>query len=173
MVSPAIRPARPSDYDRIVAVIDWWGRPVRAGLPRLFLDHFTPASLVAVDPRGTAAHGAAHTAGGDDALAGFLVGFMSPSRPLEAYIHFAGVSPRHRRAGLARRLYAGFVDRAVADGRRIVRAITQPQNAASIAFHTALGFTVIGPVRDYHGPGADRVLFELRLGSGAGQGPGT
>lgn len=48
MASPTIRPAEPSDYDRIVAVIDdWWGRPVRAVLPRLFLDHFAGTSLVA------------------------------------------------------------------------------------------------------------------------------
>lgn len=171
MASPTIRPARPSDYDRIVAVMDdWWGRPVRAVLPRLFLDHFAPTSLVAedpgADPDATSGPGAASGAGG---LAGFLVGFMSPSRPREAYIHFAGVSPRHRRAGLARRLYERFFQLARDDGRNIVRAITPPQNAASIAFHSSLGFAVTGPVRDYHGPGADRVLFELNLDGAAGR----
>lgn len=158
---------------------DWWGRPVRAVLPRLFLDHFAPASLVAEDPdaasvQASAVPGSAgrpETANGDDGLAGFLVGFMSPSRPREAYIHFAGVSPRHRRTGLARRLYARFFRLAREDGRSLIRAITSPQNAASIAFHSALGFTVSGPVPDYHGPGADRVLFELHLDDEAG--PGT
>jgi hypothetical protein len=43
------RVARSQDYDRIVAVIDdWWERPVRASLPRLFLDHFWATSRVAM-----------------------------------------------------------------------------------------------------------------------------
>jgi ribosomal protein S18 acetylase RimI-like enzyme len=178
MASPAIRPAEPPDYDRIVAVMDdWWGRPVRAVLPRLFLDHFSPTSLIAEDldaaadpgaasgPDAVKRPGAASEAG---ALAGFLVGFMSPSLPREAYIHFIGVSPRHRRGGLARRLYGRFFQLARSDGRSIVRAITSPQNAVSVAFHSSLGFTVTGPVRDYHGPGADRILFELDLDGAVG-----
>jgi hypothetical protein len=59
-----IRPAVPDDYDRIAAVIDdWWGRPLRQALPRLFLDHFHDTSFVAEDGAG---------------LRGFLVGFLSP-----------------------------------------------------------------------------------------------
>ena len=43
-----MRTARPDDYDAIAAVVnDWWGRPVLAALPRLFLDHFYRTSLVA------------------------------------------------------------------------------------------------------------------------------
>lgn len=58
--------ASPNDYDRIVAVVDdWWGRPVVAGLPRLFLDHFWNTSRVAEDEQG---------------LAAFLVAFMSPAQ---------------------------------------------------------------------------------------------
>ena len=151
---------------------DWWGRPVRAVLPRLFLDHFAPTSLVAEDTAGSEHTGDTGgtgdgDAGGTGGLAGFLVGFMSPSRPQEAYIHFAGVSPRHRRTGLARRLYARFFELARADNRRVVRAITPPQNEVSIAFHSSLGFTVTGPIRDYHGPGADRFVFERRLDDSA------
>ncbi len=147
---PWIRGAEPADYDRIVAVMDdWWGRPVASGLPRLFLDHFARTSLVAETT---------------PALAGFLAGFLSPSREGEAYIHFAGVAPRFRRAGLARRLYAEFFAIARTDGRHTVRAITSPQNMGSIAFHSSMGFTVTGPVPGYDGPGLDRVLFELRLG---------
>jgi hypothetical protein len=33
------------------------------------------------------------------------------------------------------------------------------------AFHTAMGFTVSGPVPDYDGPSTDRVLFERHLGT--------
>ncbi|ACY95927.1 GNAT family N-acetyltransferase [Thermomonospora curvata] len=140
-----LRPAEPADYDAIVAVMDdWWGRPVRAALPRLFLDHFHRTSIVAEHD-------------------GDLVGFLSPSAPEVAYIHFVGVDPRFRGRGLARRMYRRFFELARSDGRSVVQAITSPHNHGSIAFHTALGFTVTGPVPGYNGPSADRVVFRLDL----------
>lgn len=146
---PRLRPADPGDYDRIVGVVDdWWGRPIRSSLPRLFLDHFHRTSLVAED---------------DDGLAGFLIGFLSPSADDCAYIHFAGVAPRLRGGGLARRLYQAFFRIAAEGNRTEVRAITSPPNHGSIAFHTAMGFRVAGPVADYDGPATDRVVFRLRL----------
>ena len=145
----AARMARPEDYDAIAAVVnDWWGRPILAALPRLFLDHFYRTSLVVDGPGGPLA---------------FLVGFLSPSEAGHAYIHFAGVSPAARQQGLARHLYQEFFALARGDGRRIVRAITAPVNAGSVAFHRALGFTVTGPVPDYDGPGRDFIVFERRL----------
>ncbi len=144
-----MRPARPDDYDAIVSVVDeWWGRPIAAVLPRLFLDHFNATSLVAEH---------------DGELAGFLVGFHSPSVPGDAYIHFVGVSPTARGSGLARRLYEAFFAAAAGDGCTRVRAITSPVNEGSIAFHRAMGFAVDGPVADYDGPGVDRVVFERGL----------
>ncbi len=95
----------------------------------------------------------------DGELAGFLIGFLSPAKPLQAYIHFAGVAPAWRGAGLARSLYEQFFDRARQDGRTVVKAITSPQNGPSIAFHRAMGFTTSNPVKDYDGPSLDRVVF--------------
>jgi predicted GNAT superfamily acetyltransferase len=150
--SVRLRPAEPDDYDRIVGVVDdWWGRPIRSILPRLFLDHFHRTSLVAEDGVG---------------LAGFLIGLLSPSMPDTAYIHFVGVAPRLRGNGLARRLYHQFFDLAATERRTKVKAITSPQNLGSIAFHAAMGFTVTGPVADYDGPAIDRVVFQLRLSPG-------
>ncbi len=144
-----LRAATPSDYDRIAAVIDgWWGRPVRHLLPRLFLDHFHATSAVA-------------EASGD--LAGFLIGFLSPSLPDAAYIHFVGIRPGCRGEGLARQLYQRFFALAETGGRTVVRAVTSPENTASIAFHTAMGFTVTGPVPGYDGPGDVKVLFKRAL----------
>jgi len=144
-----VRSARPGDYDAIVAVVDdWWGRPVSKGLTRLFLDHFFGTSLIAE-------HGAE--------LAGFLIGFLSPSKPRDAYVHFAAVAPAWRRTGLARSLYEQFFERARHDGRTVVAAITSPQNGPSIAFHRAMGFAVSGPIRDYDGPSVDRVVFSREL----------
>ncbi|GHC92626.1 hypothetical protein GCM10007079_41040 [Nocardiopsis terrae] len=144
-----IRAAVPQDHGRILAVCDdWWGKPVAHILPRLFLDHFHTTSL---------------TAEAEGALAGFLVGFPSPARPEEAYVHFTAVSPDHRGSGLGRRMYRRFAGAARAEGRSVVRAVTAPTNDRSIAFHRSLGFTVTGPHTDHDGPGVDRMCFELRL----------
>ncbi|RFU36432.1 GNAT family N-acetyltransferase [Actinomadura logoneensis] len=144
-----VRAAEPGDYESIVGVVDdWWGRSISSILPRLFLDHFHRTSLVAED---------------DEGLAGFLIGILSPSKPDAAYIHFVGVAPRLRGTGLARSLYHRFFELAAADGRKTVKAITSPQNHGSIAFHTAMGFTVTGPVADYDGPTVDRTVFERRI----------
>ncbi|WP_017615319.1 GNAT family N-acetyltransferase [Nocardiopsis salina] len=144
-----VRAARPEDHARIIAVCDaWWGRPVAHILPRLFLDHFHRTSLVAE---------------GEGVLAGFLVGFHSPSEPGTVYVHFAGVDPGHRGSGLAHGLYRRFFDAARAEGRTLVRAVTSPANEGSIAFHRRIGFTVTGPHTDHDGPGVDRMVFERRL----------
>jgi L-amino acid N-acyltransferase YncA len=126
----------------------WWGRPVLASLPRLFLDHFWRSSLV-IDGR--------------DGPVAFLIGILSPSDPQRAYIHFAGVAPALRHGGLARTMYEEFFDMARADGRHVVSAVTSPENEGSIAFHQSMGFSVSGPLPAYNGPGRDLVLFERAL----------
>lgn len=144
-----MRLARPADYDAIAAVVDdWWGRPVLPSLPRLFLDHFHRTSLVVEGPHG---------------LSAFLVGFVSPSEPDEAYVHFVGVHPGARNSGLAAALYERFFQIAREHDRQVVKAVTSPVNRASILFHQRLGFTVGGPVPGYNGPGRELVTFECRI----------
>ena len=144
-----LRTATPGDFDPIIAVVDdWWGRPIRQALPRVFLDHFHATSTIAE---------------ADGALAGFLIGFLSPSQPDAAYIHFVGVDPTLRGRGLARVLYERFFALASADNRPVVRAITAAKNARSIAFHAAMGFTVSPPIPNYDGDDAPKVAFERRL----------
>src|SRR5207248_8436534 len=74
------------DYDRVIRVVDeWWdGRQMAEILPRLFFDHFTDTCFVAEDDAGR--------------LAGFIVGFLSQSKPREAYVHFVGVVLRDRKS---------------------------------------------------------------------------
>jgi len=144
-----LRPAVPEDYDAIAAVADeWWGRPILGTIPRLFLDHFYRSSLV-ID--------------GAAGLDAFLIGFLSPAEPAQAYIHFVGVAPHARKRGYGRLLYAEFFRLARADGRTSVAAITAPVNRPSAAFHRAMGFTVTGPVADYNGPGHDMLVFRRGL----------
>ena len=144
-----MRPATPADYDAIARVIDdWWSRPVLGSLPRLFFDLFCRTSLI-ID--------------GDKGPDAFLVGILSPSDSVRAYIHFVGVSPAVRGRGYARLLYEEFFRIARTDGRTVVSAITAVANAGSVAFHRALGFSVTGPVEDYNGPGRPMLVFERVL----------
>ncbi|WP_235433525.1 GNAT family N-acetyltransferase [Protofrankia coriariae] len=152
MTTVEVRVAQPEDYDDIVSVVDdWWGRPVSTGLPRLFLDHFHSSSRVGEDSRG---------------LAGFLVAFLSPAQPGVGYVHFVGVRPDRRGAGLARLFCEDFFQRARVNGCREVRAVTAPGSEASIKFHKRLGFTANSPVADYNGPGRSMVTFRRILAGG-------
>jgi ribosomal protein S18 acetylase RimI-like enzyme len=145
-----IRGVLPEDYDRVICLVDgWWGRPVSQALPRVFFDHFFATSRIAEDEQG---------------VAGFLVAFVSPAQPSVAYAHFVGVRPDCRRNGLARTLYEEFAACARAQGCREMRAITAPENEASVRFHVGLGFTVSSPVPDYNGPGRAMVVFRRSLG---------
>ena len=154
-----VRHLRPSDHAAVLTVIDdWWGgRRMADMLPRLFFEHFTDTSF-AVER--------------DGQLAGFLVGFLSQSRPAEAYIHFVGVHPGERGTGLGRRLYEMFFDVVSARGRTVVHAVTARVNTGSVAFHRRMGFEVepgsAGPgdapvAAGYDGPGQDRVRFTKYL----------
>ncbi|GAK10801.1 GNAT family N-acetyltransferase [Geomicrobium sp. JCM 19039] len=153
-----IRHIRESDYDRIVPLInDWWaGRQMADMVPRLFFDHFQPTSFIADE---------------DGEILGFLIGFLSPARTNEAYIHFVGVDPNHRQKSIGKNLYEHFFSTAQQERRSIVRAVTSPVNEASIAYHVKMGFSIergkeengIHIHKNYDGPGQDRVRFVKEL----------
>jgi predicted GNAT superfamily acetyltransferase len=145
-----IRRAEPSDHARVMAVLDeWWGgRRMVDMLPKLFFVHFRNTSLVVER---------------DGELVGFLVGFLSPAQPEDAYVHFVGVSPAERGTGLGRELYERFFALARAAGRARVSCVTSPANTGSLAFHTALGFEPSPPQAGYDGPGEDRVVLTRAL----------
>jgi len=143
-MATVIRHAEPSDYGRVIGVIDdWWsGRSMSAMLPKLFFVHFRDTSFVAED---------------DGVLAGFICGFRSQTYADEAYVHFVGVDPGLRGSGLGRELYDRFF--AAVAPRTVVRAVTSPLNERSVAFHHAIGFEVERVDEDYDGLGEARVLL--------------
>jgi len=147
-MAPVIRHAEPTDYPRLIAVVDeWWGgRPMAGMLPKLFFVHFRDTSFVSEK---------------DGALAGFLCGFRSQTYEQEAYVHFVGVDPVRRGSGLGRGLYERFF--AAVAPRTVVRAVTSPVNERSVAFHRALGFEVEGVQENYDGRGEARVQLVKRL----------
>jgi ribosomal protein S18 acetylase RimI-like enzyme len=144
-----IRNAEPDDYARVIAVVDdWWGgRTMAAMLPKLFFVHFRDTSFVAED---------------DGELAGFLCGFRSQTYDDEAYVHFVGVDPRRRGAGLGRLLYERFFE--AVRPRTTVRAVTSPVNEQSVAFHRSLGFETDRIDASYDGAGEPRVALVKHLG---------
>jgi GNAT superfamily N-acetyltransferase len=163
-MSEAFRFRRPVEADHTVLVgqvDDWWGgRKLHQLLPRLWFQHFTGTSWVAEDA--------------DGRIVGFLVGFVSPDRPDEAYVHMIATSPNHRGAGLGRVLYERFFEDMRSRGVRRVSAITWPGNRVSVAFHRAMGFAPSdGPgtqnlygtpaYPDYDAEGDDRVVFSRAL----------
>jgi ribosomal protein S18 acetylase RimI-like enzyme len=132
----------------ISVVDDWWGgRAMAAMLPKLFFVHFRDTSFVAE---------------ADGELAGFLCGFRSQTYDDEAYVHFVGVDPAQRGAGLGRLLYERFFE--AVRPRSVVRAVTSPVNERSVAFHQAIGFEVERVDDEYDGRGEARVLLVKRLG---------
>lgn len=148
------------DYDQIVSdLAAFWGDDrMRALHHPMFLNEFGDC---------------AHVIREGEQVVAYLFGFVAPG-PL-AYIHLVGVRLSHRHKGLARRLYDHFTAQAVARGCRQLRAITSPQNTGSIRFHRSLGFAPVGEpgadggvpvVKDYGGPGVDRVVLEKRIGPG-------
>ena len=146
-----IRHAESADHARVAEMIDeWWGgRRMREMLPRLFFTHFRDTSFVAEDDPG--------------GLAGFLCGFLSQTYPEQAYIHFVGVAPEHRGAGLARELYDRFFAAVRDYGRATVHCVTSPVNAGSLAFHQRLGFEIEAEKENYDGTGESRVLLVKEL----------
>jgi ribosomal protein S18 acetylase RimI-like enzyme len=146
-----IRHARPSDYGRVIGVLnDWWGgREMAPMLPRLFFVHFEGTSFVAEDA--------------DGRLAGFICGFLSQTHADEAYVHFVGVDPDFRGEGVGFTLYERFFDAVRSAGRSVVRCVTAPQNEASVAFHERLGFEVERVEDDYDGAGGSRVLLRRSI----------
>lgn len=157
-----VRHTRETDHPVIVDAIGrWWDTPNRAMLgllmPRLFLQFFTRTSWIVESESGE--------------IGAFLIAFRSQDDPSIAYIHFVGVDPELRRAGIARGLYERVFETMRGLGCTEIRAITGPFNKRSQAFHAALGFTPHGDrdidgvlaYPDYDGPGEPRVAFTRAL----------
>jgi GNAT superfamily N-acetyltransferase len=158
-----LRHVRPSDCDRVLAVIDeWWGWPATSSrLPHVFFSHLTPTSFV--------------LEANDGEIVGFLLGFLSQAHPDEACVHMVGVHPAFRRLGFGRRLCERFFTAAQMHGRRWVRSVSTP-SSHSVAFHCAMGFVPLRgdavidgvPVRrDRAGADGHRVVFRRGVGHDA------
>jgi ribosomal protein S18 acetylase RimI-like enzyme len=138
-----------ADFDAITERLPaFWGErdPVELHHP-MFLHEFGDGALLIRDKQG--------------AVAAYLFGFFLPERRL-AYVHLVAVREDQRGQGLARSLYERFWRLAREHRCEQIKAIARPDNAASIAFHRAMGMEAV-ETPDYSGPGRGRVVFSAQL----------
>lgn len=148
-----IEPLDKRDFDWILDHFDqFW--PDEATRPRhhpIFINELADCAFVIRD---------------GERVAAYLLGLIAQTSPT-AYVHLVAVARDERRRGLARRLYENFVEVAKERGCNRLKATAAPWNELSIAFHLGFGMKMEGEetgggirvVRDYAGPGLDRVIF--------------
>jgi GNAT superfamily N-acetyltransferase len=152
-----IERATKADFDQIVTEIaDFWGsdRTLHLHQPSLIYEFGDTAFVIRDGAR----------------VAAYLFGYLAQTGPT-AYVHLIAVRRDFQGQGLGRQLVAHFIDVARSRGCTALKAITTPANRASIAFHTRLGVSLLGEpnadgvpvIRDYSGPGQDRVVFHLDI----------
>ena len=155
-------PLEERDFEFISKNLDiWWsGRNMSPMLPRLWFKDFSATSFVIRQA--------------DEPIA-FLVGYISPTHPEKAYVHFIGVNPTHRNSGLGKNLYKTFGLKVSKLGATKIEAVTSTLNSQSLKFHESIGFIAIEldghttlptsamGIKDYDGAGEDRVLLRKEL----------
>ena len=96
----------------------------------------------------------------DDRDAGYLLGVVSADRL--AVVQAVAVHRDWRRRGVAIRLLERFAALAGSAGARAVQAVAMPEDGAVRRLAERFGASA-APSRDHAGPGADRVVFTVRL----------
>jgi GNAT superfamily N-acetyltransferase len=146
-----------ADFDQIITdIADFWGDERTKSLHKpIYLYEFGNTAYVIKE---------------GDKVIGYLFGFISQTAPV-GYVQFIGVRRSYQKRGIGRRLYEHFSDFARTKGCNSLKAITSPPNKVSIAFHQRIGMELLGEaneegvpvVRDYGGPGIDRVVFRKKI----------
>jgi len=91
-----------------------------------------------------------------------VVGFLQYDQIGESNIDLISlaVDPAARRGGVGAGLIAEFLRRATAGPARVVSAVTSPQNVDMLRLLLANDFVVARAIRDYFGPGKDRLYCQ-------------
>jgi GNAT superfamily N-acetyltransferase len=106
----------------------------------------------------------------DKVVIAYLFGFLSQTEQT-GYVHLIGVRQGHQNKGMGKQLYEHFIAYLKKIGVHNLKAITTPTNERSIKFHLGMGMQMTGidmgngikVMKDYSGPGQDRVVFRLKL----------
>jgi L-amino acid N-acyltransferase YncA len=105
-----------------------------------------------------------------DKVIAYLFGFFSQTGRT-GYVHVVGVRQSYQGQGLGKQLYDNFTTLAKRHGCNKLKSITAAGNQPSISFHKRMGMRLIGErnehgikvVKNYSGPGRDRVVFEKEI----------
>jgi ribosomal protein S18 acetylase RimI-like enzyme len=141
--------ATPADFNEIMRdLVDFWGSERTRGMHNaMYVHELVDTSYV--------------VRGGGKVIA-YLFGIIAEPRRV-AYAALIGVRGAYKRQGLGQHLYARFEADARSRGCTRLTAVTDPSNERSIAFHTGKVGMRHWVVKDYGGPGQDRVLFEKAI----------
>ncbi|MCF7668784.1 MAG: GNAT family N-acetyltransferase [Verrucomicrobia bacterium] len=107
-------------------------------------------------------------------VAGFLLGFISQTQKDVFFVWQVGVSPRHRRKGIAASLVKSANEFAKAAGCTRVHSTVETGNSASQGLFERLGFANASfgetiekngkkAMPNYYGSGTDQILYELAV----------
>jgi ribosomal protein S18 acetylase RimI-like enzyme len=106
----------------------------------------------------------------DKSIKGFLLGFISPDDPQNAYIHLLCLDKSLRGSGIGFSIVDHFISLVYAMGSKKISLICKPHNEIAIKFYKKMGFisestdkTVqldgLNVYEDYDGPGEDKIVF--------------
>lgn len=166
---PSIRPARPTDVPRFVAI---YADAVLNGCASFELDPPDETEMAARLSKIVDAGMPWLVAEVDGRVLGYA--YAGAYRPRPAYRNTVEnsvyVDPAAKGGGLGRALLAALIDATTALGyRQMIAVIGDSGNAASIGLHAALGFQPAGVLRSVgwkHGRWLDSVLMQRPLGDG-------
>jgi ribosomal protein S18 acetylase RimI-like enzyme len=94
---------------------------------------------------------------------GFVIAGASSIDPTSAWVLDIAVSPSHRKRGVARELVAKLIAVLRENGVLELQATVSPENTASLALCTGLGFNVEREESAYFGPNERRLLLRMKL----------
>jgi ribosomal protein S18 acetylase RimI-like enzyme len=80
-----------------------------------------------------------------------------------ARLYSIAVDPARTGRGLGTRLLAAAEEKAVADGRRVMRLEVRADNGAAIALYRGKGYTDIGRIAAYYEDGGEALRMEKQL----------
>lgn len=156
---------RPLHQDDIPAVIELMAlgepyiRPRTASDYWLYANLFSATCLIAIV---------------DDNVVGAIMAFRSQDNPDDLYLQDVITHPGQRRTNVFTKLFNAVRDQAVSLGCRRLYLTSEPDNAPAHATWTKMGFANlagdqivngVSVISDFKGPGKDRAVYELRLGS--------
>jgi phosphinothricin acetyltransferase len=170
MTAPTIRPATPADIPAITRI---YAHAVRHGTASFELE---PPDEAEMAKRQQALLDGGYpyiVAQIGDAVAGYAYAGAYRTRPAYRFSveDSVYVDPAMHKRGIGRILLAKLIDEATQHGFRLMIAVIgDSAQTPSIELHRALGFEMIGPIKNVgfkHGKWLDTVLMQRALGEGA------